>query len=403
MTDHAAHGTLLTVGERALSTIHGEFRVHVFRNLATRGFVLAVTIGDVTGPEPLLARVHSSCVTSETFGACDCDCAQQLDGALARMADVGRGVIFYLLQEGRGAGFAAKARDRMIVQASHDEVTTFEAYERLGLGRDYRRYGDVASARRLLGIEAPLELLTNNPEKLAALSLEQVPVHTTVAIRHEASPWNVHYLATKSRSGHALAEPDARTRPAKPPGPVTYFEPVALENAPRFVHVATYYLPITPSGRAGAPHWFQLHAYHDLRLGLERVVLEHPAHGGATPLVGVQREALLERFPLRGGGVLRERWRATVERIVERGAGVVLFLPIAGGEAKLDAKEVEVSLDGTLDADAVRLLLRHLPRRRAALLRTGSEPTPDDTILCRTLESAGVWLEAPLHLLAGVA
>ena len=59
----------------------------------------------MSGPAPVLARVHSSCVTSETFGACDCDCAQQLDGALARIAKVGRGVVFYLLQEGRGAGF----------------------------------------------------------------------------------------------------------------------------------------------------------------------------------------------------------------------------------------------------------------------------------------------------------
>jgi 3,4-dihydroxy 2-butanone 4-phosphate synthase/GTP cyclohydrolase II len=400
---HAAHGTLLSVGERPLATVHGDFRAHVFRNLATRSFVLAVTTGDPTGPAPLLARVHSSCVTSETFGACDCDCAQQLSGALARMAGAGRGVVFYLLQEGRGAGFAAKARDRMIVQASRDQVTTFEAYERLGLGRDYRRYGDVGSALRLLGIEAPLQLLTNNPEKLAALAAEQVPVQRALPIRHDASPWNAHYLAAKSRSGHALGEPDAGTRPAAPPEPVLYFEPVALADAPRFVHVATYYLPIEASRAGAPPHWFRLHAYHDLRLGLERVVLEYGARDAGEPLVGVQREALLERFPLRSGGPLRSRWRAIVDRIVAHGTGVVLFLPIAGSEAELEARESEGSPDGALDDDSVRLLLRHLPRRSATPLQGAVRPGADDALLCQSLEAAGVQLRAPLRLDASAA
>ena len=319
------------------------------------------------------------------------------------MARAGRGVVFYLLQEGRGAGFAAKARDRMIVQASRDQMTTFEAYERLGLGRDYRRYGDVASALRLLAIEAPLQLLTNNPEKLAALAAEQVLVQRAVPIRHDVSPWNAHYLAAKSRSGHALGELDAQTRPAAPPEPVTYFEPVALADAPRFVHVATYYLPIEAARTGAPPHWFRLHAYHDLRLGLERVVLEYGSLASATPLVAVQREALLERFPLRNGGLLRSRWRATVERIVSHGAGVVLFLPIAGSEAELEAQEKEVSPDGALDADAVRLLLRHLPGRAAIPLHAGMRPSGDDTLLGRTLEAAGVELRPPLRVDATAA
>jgi 3,4-dihydroxy 2-butanone 4-phosphate synthase/GTP cyclohydrolase II len=398
---------LLALGERSLATVHGDFRAHVFRNLATRSFVLAVARGDVSGPVPELARVHSSCVTSETFGACDCDCAQQLDSALARIAKAGRGVVFYLLQEGRGAGFAAKARDRMIVQASRDRVTTFEAYERLGLGRDYRRYGDISSVRHLLGIDAPLELLTNNPEKLAALDLERVPVHGTVPIRHEASPWNVHYLAAKSRSGHALAEPDAAMRPAELPEPVRYFDPIALEDAPRFVHVASYFLPIEVGDAGAPPHWFALHAYHDLRLGLERVVLVHAARKGATPLVRVQRESLLERFPLRGAGHRRAQWRATVKRIVERGAGVVLFLPIAGSSSELGPGDAQpggnVEGDGTLGREVLRLLQRHLPEGPAQPLLDASGESRDDTALCEFLVAEGVALSTSLRLGADAA
>jgi GTP cyclohydrolase II len=391
---HATHGTLVVVAERRLATVHGDFRAHVFRNLATRSFVLGVARGELGGPEPVLARVHSSCVTSETFGACDCDCAQQLDAALARVAEAGRGVVFYLLQEGRGAGFVAKARDRMIVQASRERMTTFEAYERLGLGRDYRRYGDVASALVLLGIEAPLELMTNNPEKLAALALEHVPIRGTVPIRHQASPWNVHYLAAKSRSGHALAEPDAATRPAELPGPVTYFDPVALPETPRFVHVAGYFLPIAAREPQAAPHWFRLDAYHDLRLGLERVVLTYSAKPDATPLVGVQREALLERFPLRASGAFRARWRASVERIVSHGAGVVLFLPLSGSEAELEAGDAANT--DALDPESAALVLRHLPSRVACPLHPAAGPSPDDTRLCRLLEADGVRLDVPV-------
>ncbi len=78
--------------------------MHVFRNLHTRAYALAICRGDIRTSAPLLARVHSACVTSEAFGGCDCDCAEQLEQALARIAEAGRGVVFYLMQEGRGAG-----------------------------------------------------------------------------------------------------------------------------------------------------------------------------------------------------------------------------------------------------------------------------------------------------------
>lgn len=397
MSLHAAYGTLLALGDRRLDTVHGEFRAHVFRNLATRTFVLAVGRGDLCGAAPLLARVHSSCVTSESFGACDCDCAQQLEGALQRIAAKGRGVVFYLLQEGRGAGFAAKVRDRMIVQASRDRVTTFEAYERMGLGRDYRHYDDVPSALRLLGVGGPLQLLTNNPEKLAALEAVGVPVAGTVPIRHDPSPWNAHYLAAKSRSGHSLSDPAEALRRAELPGPVRYFEPMPLADAPRFVHVASYFLPVAglrPPGmdEQRAPHWFRLHAYHDLQRGVERVVLQHEASPDAVPLVHVQREALLERFPLREGGHFRDAWGAAVPRIVARGAGVTLFVPVAGNEAELGPSGDATAPDEPLDTATLRLVARHLTGRRAQPLCVSR----DATALCRALSEAGIALLPPL-------
>src|SRR5262249_49235355 len=158
---------------------------------------LAVARGDLASPAPLLARVHSSCVTSEAFAACDCDCAEQLDGALGTIAARGRGVIFYLMQEGRGAGFALKARDRMMVQASRDAVTTFEAFERMGLHKDQRRYEEVASVIQILGITSPLELLTNNPDKVAAMERQGIAIARVLSIRHRPSPYNLHYLAAK--------------------------------------------------------------------------------------------------------------------------------------------------------------------------------------------------------------
>ena len=163
---HALAGQLLHRGVVPLDTTHGPFAAHVLQNVATGSVAFAVARGDVRGSAPLLARIHSSCVTSETFGGCDCDCVEQLDLALERIADEERGVVFYLMQEGRGAGFSAKARDRMLVQASRNRLTTFEAYERMGLGHDHRRYDEVGHASALLGVTAPLVLLTNNPDKL---------------------------------------------------------------------------------------------------------------------------------------------------------------------------------------------------------------------------------------------
>lgn len=407
------HGTMLQLGERELDTIHGRFRAHLFQNLLTRRYAIAVACGDLSAPEPVLTRVHSACVTSETYGACDCDCAQQLDSALARVAEAGRGAVFYLMQEGRGAGLAAKARDRMLVQASRDRLSTFEAYERMGLLRDYRRYDEVAFMRRLLGSSAPVALLTSNPEKAAALEREGVAVERVIPLLHEVSPFNLHYIAAKRRSGHALGAPDVRLEPAALPEPVTSFAPYPLEEAPRFIHMATYLLPIRRPG-AGAdadPYWFKLHAYFDLAVSRERVILCYGDVGngesggssadgpdGEAPLFRVQREALLERFPLRDEGLLKGSWRRSVERIVERGRGCAMFLPaggdIVGGGPGALSPAVAAALGADASAepdDAVWwLLARHLGPVPAQPLFDGSETRGSVAAMRRALSRHGV-------------
>lgn len=388
----AIHGSLLALGSRALPTVHGDFVVHVFRSLVTRDCVLAATMGDPTGAAPLLARIHSSCVTSEAYGGGDCDCAQQLDTALARIARAGRGAVFYLMQEGRGAGFLAKARDRMIVQASGNRLTTFEAYAQMGIEKDGRRYHEVGFACRLLGVTAPLTLLTNNPDKVAALETEGVRIANVVPLREEPSPLNAAYLAAKSRAGHAL--PEAATVPALLPVPVTCIEPSPLDDAPHLVHVASYLLPVLARHGTGSrqPHWFWVHAYHDAAAGRERVLLAYGS--SAEPaLVRVQRVPLLERLMVRGGGPHRRRWDAAVRTFVQHGTGCAVLEPFD------DVSSTGESIPP--DAATCALLAHHVGRRRARTLLIGDDERAAAPVLEAALAARGVRTDGTLAVSDG--
>jgi GTP cyclohydrolase II len=350
------HGSLLREHTRPFDSRHGRFELHVFRNLGTRRPMLALTLGDVRGQAPLLVRVHSSCVTSETFGACDCDCADQLEAALACVAEEGRGVVFYLLQEGRGAGLAAKARDRMIVQASGHRITTFEAYDMMGLGRDLRRYEEVAFASKLLRIGAPLRVLSNNPDKLAALESIGLDVEEGVPLFDAASAFNAHYIASKSEVGHTLSHDGLDA--ADLPEPVRCFDPYALPDRPSWLHLASYLLPIRPS--TGAPAWFRLHLHLDRAAQREVVVLTRFADRDATAEIRVERDVWVERLV---GGDTR-RWPRAAEAIVAAGSGCAVFLPL----------ELNRGSEGALDAATATLLAYHLGSRPARLLELDDEP-----------------------------
>jgi GTP cyclohydrolase II len=355
--------------------VHGRFRAHLFQSLASGEPVVAVTLGDIGARAPLLARVHSSCVTSEAYGACDCDCAEQLDDALQQIAQAGRGVVFYLMQEGRGAGFTAKARDRMLVQASGHTLTTFEAYARMGLERDQRRYDAVPVAARLLGITAPFTLLTSNPEKAGALEDAGVALAGTRALAFAPTPFNRHYLAAKAGTpaGGELADL---------PEPVADFAPYARAGASHLVHVASYLLPL----RFASSLWFRVHVYFDAAARLERVLLTYGKRRRGRPaLVRVQRDTLRERFPLRAPR-LRRQWRAAVARIAAHGAGCAVFL---------GARAWEASTAG--DVEWATLLATHLPGDGARILLDGAAD-PDRNLARRMLARAAIPTGRPASL-----
>jgi GTP cyclohydrolase II len=158
-----------------------------------------MVMGDVAGAEEVLTRVHSSCFTGEVLGSQRCDCRAQLDAALARIGDEGRGVLVYLVQEGRGIGLGNKIRAYAL---QDDGVDTVDANLQLGFDADGRSYHLAAGILGELGVGS-VRLMTNNPGKLAGL--EQAGVRVSAHESHwvEATEHNAEYLAVKkARMGH---------------------------------------------------------------------------------------------------------------------------------------------------------------------------------------------------------
>ena len=119
--DRPLYGTTLYIATCSLDTRFGVFRTHIFQDIIDKHYIIALAFGDLTNADVLYTRLHSSCVTSETLRGCDCDCVQQLEGAFKVISEKGKGILFYLMQEGRGVGYVGKSRDRMLVQASLDQ------------------------------------------------------------------------------------------------------------------------------------------------------------------------------------------------------------------------------------------------------------------------------------------
>jgi GTP cyclohydrolase II len=160
----------------------------------------AIVIGAPPTAKPVLARLHSECFTGDLLGSLKCDCGSQLRGAIEAISKAGGGVLLYLAQEGRGIGLINKLRAYRLQDQGFD---TMEANERLGFEADERRYAIAAKMLKLLGYNA-VRLMTNNPDKVAALKAEDIRV--TARVRH-AFPHNAHnyaYLQTKAKKGGHL-------------------------------------------------------------------------------------------------------------------------------------------------------------------------------------------------------
>jgi len=158
-----------------------------------------LVLGAVDDGEPVLARVHSECLTGDALFSQRCDCGPQLEAAMAKIAAEGRGVIVYLRQEGRGIGLINKLR----AYAEQDKgLDTVEANEILGFEADAREYDIAAGMFAALGVEK-VRLMTNNPKKIASLTELGVEVVERVSHITEGTPHNKSYLATKSKKfGH---------------------------------------------------------------------------------------------------------------------------------------------------------------------------------------------------------
>ena len=194
-------------GEAPLPTHRGLFRTVVFRDGDSGAEHVAMVMGDVGG-EAVPVRVHSECLTSEVLGSLKCDCRAQLDRALDLIAERGRGVLLYLRQEGRGIGLGNKIRAYALQAKGHD---TYEANRLLGFPDDLRTYDVAADMLRLLGVRS-VELITNNPQKLAGLQEAGVKVRGRIQLPSPSNPHNVEYLRTKrERTGH-LIETDEEAR-----------------------------------------------------------------------------------------------------------------------------------------------------------------------------------------------
>jgi len=162
---------------------------------------IALVKGDLGDGHNVLARVHSSCVTGDIFHSSRCDCGQQLDMALARVAAEGRGVVLYLHQEGRGIGLANKIRAYGL---QDDGLDTVDANTVLGLPADGRDYSVAAALLKQLGLRA-VRLITNNPAKVRGLAAHGIVVVAQVPRRPALTPENQRYLETKrDRMGHVL-------------------------------------------------------------------------------------------------------------------------------------------------------------------------------------------------------
>lgn len=373
------YGSTIYIGENDIDTKFGLFKSYTFQSLiASKNYVIALCFGDIFNQKELYTRPHSSCVTSETFTGCDCDCVEQLNGALEKISQSKAGILFYLIQEGRGAGYVAKSRDRMMVQYSRDTITTFEAYKELGLKSDHRDYIMIKEICKIMDINPDWVMLTNNPDKIKSFTDLGLSVSRTENLEFKPGPYNLAYLKSKEAYGHKLQkifntnfDISLKKEPIKP------FEPHPLQNSKRFIFCSSYYLPIRPvkntvilnkedvdkltelakynelikftvEKRSNKyfvifdetmdfleeipeeiellfyhPYWFRVYVYYDISTSNDYVILEykrkeHPS----IPIVRIHSESIFSRFPL-NEDQYKNIYKQSIYEIVKHGFGFI--------------------------------------------------------------------------------
>ncbi len=367
MNNRKIFGATLYIDKISIETIYGNFTAYTYQNLIHKGYIIALTYGDIK-KEILYTRIHSSCVTSETLRSQDCDCVQQLYGAFKKISEKGNGILFYFIQEGRGCGFIGKSRDRMHVQHSDDKITTFEAYEMLGMKKDYRDYTSVKDICHMLDINPKFILMTNNPDKINGLKQLGLNVFNTETIEYIPNMFNRRYLMSKQKSGHKLSKLNTliENNNMKHKYKCKPFEPYHLKNCTRYIHVSSYYLPIKPIDNkiiltktqyddfiskygkeypyidipnnkiliqinneikkkfpylSSIPYWFKINCFFDVATNNDVLILEY-GNTKENPIVRIHSESLLNRFPLVQQDN-KKKYKQSINLIIGHGSGII--------------------------------------------------------------------------------
>ena len=187
------------IAEAKLQSAWGEFTIHGFEDMVTGKEHIVLSMGDLSTDEPVLARVHSECLTGDALFSLRCDCGPQLQFAMQKIAEQGRGMILYLRQEGRGIGLLNKIKAYSLQDQGADTV---EANVRLGFEPDAREYDICKPMLDHFGVKS-LRLMTNNPRKVDALQSLGIDVTERLPIETGQNSHNESYLAVKmSKLGH---------------------------------------------------------------------------------------------------------------------------------------------------------------------------------------------------------